>query len=67
MSSVLTGSSLIVNNEVYKGIVAYIAEDNLGNHNIRGFTESFVHGLICRFCEITCDDLQNTTLLKTTA
>lgn len=60
-------SGLIVNNNVYKGTVAYIAGDNLGSHNIGGFTESFAHGHICRFCEIKYDEFQNSPLLKETA
>lgn len=57
---------MIVNNNVHKGTVAYIAGDNLGSHNIGGFTESFAHGRICRFFEIT-HDFQNSPLLKATA
>lgn len=59
-------SGIMINNNIYKGTVAFIAGDNLGSHNIGGFKENFSHGQICRFCEITYGDFQNAPLLKAT-
>ncbi|GBN81164.1 hypothetical protein AVEN_275528-1 [Araneus ventricosus] len=49
-----------INNFTRKGAVVFIADGNLGSHNIGAFTENFSHAYICRFCDATYDSLQNT-------
>lgn len=46
-----------INNTLIKGTVAVVVGDNLGNHQIGGFTESFNrHTYFCRFCYINFYD-----------
>lgn len=45
---------------VVKASVFCIAGDNLGSHNIGGFTENFSTGnFVCRYCLVTRNDLQD--------
>lgn len=41
------------------GTIGQITGDNLGMHNILGFTESFSGRYVCRLCLIEKDDAQN--------
>ncbi|XP_064638338.1 uncharacterized protein LOC135494351 [Lineus longissimus] len=51
----LTSSGL---NVQVKGALCLVCGDNLGCHQIGGFSENFSSGLICRFCMATRDDIQ---------
>jgi len=39
------------------GQVAFVSADNLGAHQVAGFTQNFSHGRICRFCMATRNEI----------
>ena len=48
----LNGSSIKV-----FGAIATVSDDNLGAHQLGGFTRAFNSGRVCRFCMVLFDDL----------
>ncbi|XP_056605722.1 uncharacterized protein LOC130424250 isoform X3 [Triplophysa dalaica] len=55
----LEDNGITVAEETFKGTVLCIAGDNLGSHNVGGFTENFsTSEYFCRYCRIARRDFQ---------
>lgn len=53
--------------QVYRGTLCAIAGDNLGSHNVGGFSENFSKSThFCRFCDIDRETLTSSTMEKGT-
>lgn len=63
MLSLESDGVAISQNEIVKAIVVAIVGDNLGAHNIGGFSENFSTGeYFCRFCTVGRSDFSSNAL-----